>query len=80
MAPGIILLVIGALLTFAVEDHVDNLNLPVAGVILMLAGVAILVHARTAQKEKSVTLSEESTDPDDPTHVVQQIVRERNPD
>ena len=80
MAPGILLLVIGALLTFAVEDHIDNLDLPVAGVILMLAGVAVLMHARTAENEKSVTVREESSDPDDPTHVVQQIVRERHPD
>jgi hypothetical protein len=80
MTPGIVLLVVGALLTFAVEDHVDNLNLGVAGVILMLAGVAVLVHARTAKDEKTVTVREESSDPEDTTHVVEQITRERHQD
>ena len=46
MGPGIALLVAGALLTFAVEDHVPNLNLDAAGVILMIAGGVVLAFSR----------------------------------
>jgi hypothetical protein len=40
---GILLIVVGAILTFAVNATVDGLNLDVVGWILMLAGAAGLV-------------------------------------
>jgi hypothetical protein len=40
---GILLMVVGAILTFAVNATVDGLNLDVVGWILMLAGAAGLV-------------------------------------
>ena len=81
MGPGIALLVAGALLTFAVEDHVPNLNLDAAGVILMIAGGVVLAFSRgILGSERTVTRREESTDPGTPTHVVQETVRKRRTD
>jgi hypothetical protein len=75
------LVVLGALLTFAVKDDMPDINLGVAGVILMLAGAAVIAHARaTAQRESVVEKREESSDPTVPTHVVQEIHRERRTD
>jgi hypothetical protein len=81
MGAGLARVVVGALLTFAVKDDMPGLNLGVAGVILMLAGAAVIAHARgTARKERVVTKREESSDPARTTHVVQEITRERRTD
>lgn len=74
-------MVLGALLTFAVKDEMPNVNLAVAGLILMIAGAAVIAHGRaTAAKEKVVTKREESGDPAVPPHVVEEVVRERRRD
>ena len=74
-------MVLGALLTFAVKDEMPNVNLGVAGLILMVAGGAVIAHARaTAAQERVVTTREESGDPTVPVHVVEEIVRERRRD
>jgi putative Mn2+ efflux pump MntP len=81
MGPGICLMVVGAMLTFAIEDHVPGLDLKAAGVILMLAGAAMLARAFQHEvTERSVIRSEESSDPDSPTRIVRRTVRERRPD
>ena len=81
MGPGLFLLVLGALLTFAVKDDVPGINLGVAGLILMIAGGTVIAHARaTAQKERVVERHEESSDPDTPTHVVREIEKQRRTD
>jgi membrane protein implicated in regulation of membrane protease activity len=81
VGPGLFLLVLGALLTFAVKDDVPGINLGVAGLILMIAGGAVIAHARaTAQKERVVERHEESSDPDTPTHVVREIEKQRRTD
>ena len=81
MGPGLFLLVLGALLAFAVKDDMPGVNLGVAGLILMVAGAAVIAHARaTAQKERIVERHEESSDPDMPTHVVREIQKERRTD
>jgi hypothetical protein len=78
---GLFLLVLGALLAFAVKDDMPGVNLGVAGLILMVAGAAVIAHARaTAQKERVVERHEESSDPDMPTHVVREIQKERRTD
>lgn len=78
---GLCLLVVGALLAFAVKDDMPGVNLGVAGLILMVAGAAVIAHARaTGAKERTVTTREESGDPTTPTHVVQETVRERRTD
>lgn len=81
MGAGLFLLVLGALLAFAVKDDMPGVNLGVAGLILMVAGAAVIAHARaTAQKERVVERHEESSDPDMPTHVVREIQKERRTD
>jgi uncharacterized sodium:solute symporter family permease YidK len=75
---GLTLVVVGALLAFAVKDDLDGVNLPVAGLILMIAGAVVMWHARaTAQHEEEVERREESDDPAIPTHTVREIHRER---
>jgi hypothetical protein len=75
------LVVLGALLTFAVKDDMPAVNLGVAGLILMLAGAAVIAHARaTARRESVVEKREESSDPTVATHVVREIRRERRTD
>ena len=81
MGPGLFLLVVGALLAFAVKDDMPGVNLGVAGLILMLAGAAVIAHRRaTARKEHEVERTEESTDPTVPTTVVREVERERRRD
>jgi membrane protein implicated in regulation of membrane protease activity len=76
MGPGIFLMVVGALLTFAVEDHVPNLNLKAAGVILMIAGAVLIVHDQRTSR-RTVIRRDGSTDPDEPTHIVEETVEEQ---
>jgi hypothetical protein len=81
VGPGLCLVVVGALLTFAVKDDVPGINLGVAGLILMIAGAVVIAHARaTAAQERVVTRREESDDPTDPTQVVRETVRQRRTD
>ena len=81
MGTGIFLVAFGAFLTWAVVDNVRNLNLDVAGFIVMLAGVAVMVNAKVGDKTKrTVTHHEESADPDTPDREVQDTVEERHTD
>ena len=78
MGAGLSLLVVGALLAFAVKDDMPGVNLGVAGLILMVAGGFVIAHARaTATREQVVTRREESEDPTSADHVVQETVRRR---
>ena len=55
MAPGVTLAVIGAILTFAVRTSPSGLvNWRVVGVILMLAGAALIWHARRGTTHERV--------------------------
>jgi hypothetical protein len=77
MGSGVTLVVVGALLLFAVEDHVPNLNLKAAGLILMIAGGIIMWHARATEvKQRVVTVTDESSDPNVPTQTHQERVEE----
>ncbi|HET8561619.1 MAG TPA: DUF6458 family protein, partial [Marmoricola sp.] len=49
---GLFLMVIGAIVAFAVDDEVPGLNLTVTGVILMLAGAVVVLHARQRERER----------------------------
>ena len=74
-------MVMGALLTFSYQDELPKVKIGVAGLILMVAGGAVIAHARaTAAKERVVTTREESGDPTVPVHVVEEIVLERRRD
>lgn len=74
-------MVVGAILAFAVDDEVPGINLSMTGLILMLAGAAIIAHKRRgSQRERVVTRVEEPADPEDAQHVVKEIVREYDSD
>lgn len=44
LGPSFALLVIGAILTFAVTAHISGFNIRIAGVVLMLAGIAAVSY------------------------------------
>lgn len=75
MGPGVFLAVVGAILTFAVRADASVVDLQVVGVILMVAGAAVIAHARKGVREERVVTEEVhpsavETAPDLPTHHV----------
>ena len=51
MAPGIVLIIIGAIFTFALKAESDWLNTRVLGLILMLGGAAFIWRSRARRRE-----------------------------
>ncbi len=79
MGIGVLLMVVGAILAFAVNDQVPAINIPVVGVILMVAGAAIIAYARHGEEhERRVRRVEETGDPMHPTHVTEEVIREQD--
>jgi Domain of unknown function (DUF6458) len=69
IAGGILLIVVGAILTFATNIHVEGVSLDVVGWILMIAGLAGLVLSFFQEaiwteraKRRDVALAEERRD------------------
>jgi hypothetical protein len=80
MGTGVFLLVVGAILTFAVKDGVPGINLAVTGWILMIAGAGLVAHARySGEREKRITLREDSPEADRP-RVIEEVIKERHKD
>jgi hypothetical protein len=78
MAPGVVLVVIGAILAFAVRDEVPGVDIHTVGWILMTAGVVVIAHAhRNEQHERVVTRTDSTEDPQLPTHVTKQTTVDR---
>jgi hypothetical protein len=67
MAPGVTLSVIGAILAFAVRTSpTGTVNWRVVGLILLVAGVGLIWHARRGSThERVVTSVEDPVDPHD---------------
>lgn len=61
MAPGIVLLVIGGIFTFAITAESSWLDTDMLGLVLMLGGVGFIVRSRMARKE--VTMREVTRHP-----------------
>ena len=61
MAPGIVLIILGAVFTFALKAESSWLDVRVLGVILMLGGVAFILRSR-AKRREVVTRETESAD------------------
>jgi uncharacterized membrane protein len=79
MGSGLFLLVVGAILAFAVDDSVPHINLHVTGAIIMLAGAAVIAHARNRVERERVITRRDGTDAGEETqHVVEEVVRERD--
>jgi hypothetical protein len=65
------LVVIGAIFAFAVRKELPGIDIQVVGLILMVAGAAVIAHARYGRiREEKVTRVEEPQDPTMPTHSV----------
>jgi membrane protein implicated in regulation of membrane protease activity len=80
MGTGVFLLVVGAILAFAVKDGIPGISLPVTGLILMIAGAALVVHSRySGEREKRIIRREDSPGEDGP-RVIEEIVKERHKD
>ncbi len=81
MGVGIFLAVLGAILTFAVRVDVPGIDLTVVGLILMVAGGAIIAWSRrTAQRAHVVTEVETPADPHARPHTVRRVVRDSEHD
>jgi hypothetical protein len=55
VGPGITLVVIGAILTFAVRTDASAVDLQTVGLIFMLAGAAIIAYYRRERHQKEIT-------------------------
>lgn len=81
MGAGVTLAVLGAILAFAVRADPPGINLQVVGIILMVAGAALIAHARRGTRhERVVTRVEKPMGSSQPTHTVQQTIEEREID
>lgn len=75
MGPGITLVVVGAILAFAVRADSSVLDVQVVGLIFMLAGAAIIAYYRRERHQKQVVTRVEHTDPGgEPVETVQQTI------
>lgn len=68
LATGILLLVAGAILAFAVKDSIEAINLGVIGYVLMAAGVVgiVLTLVMDAQRGKTTHREVLETNPNGP--------------
>ena len=80
MGVGVFLLVLGAILALAVRGDVSAVDLQVVGLILMVAGAAIVYFARRgATAEREVVTIEDRHDPDRTVRTVHESVTEQDP-
>ncbi|MGZ5416185.1 MAG: DUF6458 family protein [Nocardioides sp.] len=79
MGAGVFLAVLGAILAFAVRNETPGVDIQTVGVIFMVAGAAVVAHARRgSRQERLVTRVEDPADPDQPVHTVREHVTERD--
>ena len=80
MGVGIFLLILGAILALAVREDASVVDIQIVGLILMVAGAAIVYVARRgATTEREVTTIENRHDPDRPVRTVHETVTEQDP-
>jgi hypothetical protein len=80
MGLGIFLLILGAILTFAVRGDTSVVDLQVAGVILMVAGAVIVYLTRNGTiKMRTIRTVDDNSDPVRPVHTVYETVTEKDP-
>ena len=80
MGIGILLIVVGAILAFAVrQGDSPRVDLDVVGLILMAAGAAVILYARHGSThERVVTTIDDTSDPNRPTHTVIETRNDRD--
>ena len=77
MGAGVTLAVLGAILAFAVRADPAGISLPIVGVILMVAGAGLIIHARRGNsRERIITRVEQPADPSRPPRTVRETIRD----
>lgn len=74
MAPGIVLIIIGAIFTFALRSNGTWIDTRVLGVILMLGGLAFIMRARVRRR---VTVTRETERHGESGEVEERTVKEQ---
>lgn len=75
VAPGITLIIIGAILAFAVRADGSWINVHMVGVIFMLAGAAIIYHySRERHRRQILTRVRYSDEPGEQTETVRETL------
>lgn len=74
MAPGIVLIIVGAIFTFALKAESSWLDVRVLGVILMIGGLAFVARSRLKRRE---VITRETGDADGTTQTEERQVVER---
>ena len=62
MAPGIVLLIVGGIFTFAIKAESSWLDTDTLGVVLMLGGLAFVLRSRLKRREVVTRETEERPD------------------
>ncbi len=80
MGPGIFLLVLGAVLAFAVRQDTPVLDVQVTGVIFMIAGALLIyLSSRSRTRQRSVVTRDDLSSPQHPLHEVHETVVDHEP-
>ena len=80
MGPGIFLIILGAILTFAVRGDTNFVNLHVVGVIFLVAGSVLVYFARNGgTRARKITTVEDLSDPNRPVQSVTEEITEDDP-
>lgn len=81
MGAGIFLMIVGAILAFAVRGDTNFVDIQVVGLILILGGAAAVWHARRGKTtEREVTHVNDQSDPARQVHTVREAQTEQDPD
>jgi hypothetical protein len=79
VGPGVFLAILGAIFTFAVRADVPGVDIHIVGLILMIAGAALIAHARAGTRRERVrTTVEEPADSSESPRVIQDTVIDRD--
>lgn len=80
MAPGILLLVVGAIFAFAVRIDSSVIDLQRMGWILMVGGIALIHQARqSGGRVHEKTVVDDLRDPERPVHTVRDYYSDEQP-
>jgi hypothetical protein len=80
VGPGIVLIILGAIFTFAVRGDTNFVNLHVVGVIFIIAGsVLVYFGSKGGTRARRITTVEDRSDPDKPVQTITEEVTEQDP-
>jgi hypothetical protein len=80
VGPGIVLIVLGAILTFAVRGDTNFVNLHVVGIIFLTVGATLVYFGRNGgTRARTITTVKDLSDPAKPVETVTEEVSEQDP-